>query len=143
MEKKEIEISKKKLVIMEQPASCILKLEKLHKQNLVDYVKEILKYPAGVNPDLLDILNVPEEIKYKDVSYKLEKGKMIYTMQDLFFAYAENKNVVFIAEKFLKLCNVNVDNYKYKELVEIGAKVFDQVKEIAYLGNIINTFRSF
>ena len=56
MEKKIIEINGKDITIMEQPASFILNLErKLKRGNIVDYTKEILKYPSGINPKLSDI----------------------------------------------------------------------------------------
>lgn len=139
MEKKVIKVNNYDVTVMEQPASYVLNLEKrIGRTHIVDYTKEILKYPSGVNPKLEDIIGVPESIKYNDLELKLDENG-IYTMEQLFISGIDN--VVFTGEKFLKLLNKNIDNYKYKEIEEIGLSVWEQVKNIAFCGFIMSTFR--
>ena len=85
-----------------------------------------------------NIIGIPGSINYKDLELKLDENG-IYTMEQLFMSGIEN--VVFTGEKFLKLLNKNIDTYKYKEIEEIGMEVWEQVKNIAFCGFIINTFR--
>ena len=67
MEKKVIKVNNFDVTVMEQPASYVLNLEKrIGRTRIVDYTKEILKYPSGVNPKLEDIIEVPEVIKHND-----------------------------------------------------------------------------
>lgn len=139
MEKKVINVNNFDVTVMEQPASYVLNLEKrIGRTRIVDYTKEILKYPSGINPSLEEIIGVPESIKYNDLELKLD-DKGIYSMEQLFLAGIDS--VVFTGEKFLKLLNKNVDDFKYKEIEEIGISVWEQVKNIAFCGFIMNTFR--
>ena len=139
MEKKVINVNNFDVTVMEQPASYVLNLEKrIGRTRIVDYTKEILKYPSGINPSLEEIIGVPESIKYNDLELKLD-DKGIYSMEQLFLAGIDG--VVFTGEKFLKLLNKNVDDFKYKEIEEIGISVWEQVKNIAFCGFIMNTFR--
>ena len=56
MEKKVIRVNNYDVTVMEQPASYVLKLEKeIGRTRIVDYTKEILKYPSGVNESLENI----------------------------------------------------------------------------------------
>ena len=131
MEKKIIKVNNYDVTVMEQPASYVLNLEKrIGRTHIVDYTKEILKYPSGVNPKLEDIIGVPESIKHNDLELKLDDNG-IYTMEQLFLAGIDS--VVFTGERFLKLLN--------KEIEEIGLSVWEQVKNIAFCGFIMNTFR--
>ena len=86
MEKKVIKVNNFDVTVMEQPASYVLNLEKrIGRTRIVDYTKEILKYPSGVNPKLEEIIEVPDFIKHNDLELKLgENG--IYTMEQLFLA---------------------------------------------------------
>lgn len=149
MEKKELEINGKKVVIMEQPASFVLKLEKEYGDlDLISYVKEIIKYPSGVNKCITELINIPDEIKYGEFNLKLpeDKENALYEMLDLFKQINSNNiniNLSFVAERFLKKLNKNIDDFKFRELEEIGKEVFEQVKDIAYLYGIKNTFRNF
>lgn len=139
MEKKVIKVNNFDVTVMEQPATFVLNLERnIGRTRIVDYTKEILKYPSGVNESLENIIGIPESINYKDLELKLDENG-IYTMEQLFMSGIEN--VVFTGEKFLKLLNKNIDTYKYKEIEEIGMEVWEQVKNIAFCGLIINTFR--
>lgn len=145
--KEEIEINGHKLVIMEQPAQHILKLEKdFTDGELVGYCKEILKYPAGVNPELEEILNIPDEVKYKDLTLSLrgkDGKKDLYKAEEIFVALRENKiNTAYVAEKFLNKLGQDINKYKYKELVKMGQEIFKQVGELIYLVQIRETFRS-
>ena len=136
MEKKVIRVNNYDVTVMEQPASYVLKLEKeIGRTRIVDYTKEILKYPSGVNESLENIIGVPGSIKYQDLELKLD-DRGLYTMEKLFVAGLEN--VVFTGETFLKLLNKNIDDYKYQE---IGLEVWDQVKNIAFCGFVVDTFR--
>ncbi|MDY4011390.1 MAG: hypothetical protein SOY60_06960 [Fusobacterium gastrosuis] len=148
MERKEIEINKHKVVIMEQPASFVISLDKKYGTlDLIGYVKEVLKYPSGVNKDITELFDIPSEIKYKELSFKLSENKenALYEMLGIFNSINHNGelNGVLVAETFLNKINKNIDEFKYKELEEIGFEVFNQVKEMAYLRIIVNTFRSF
>lgn len=139
MEKKVIKVNNFDVTVMEQPATFVLNLERnIGRTRIVDYTKEILKYPSGVNESLENIIGIAESINYKDLELKLDENG-IYTMEKLFIAGIEN--VVFTGEAFLKMLNKNIDDYKYKEIEEIGLSVWEQVKNIAFCGFIINTFR--
>lgn len=139
MEKKVIRVNNYDVTVMEQPASYVLKLEKeIGRTRIVDYTKEILKYPSGVNESLENIIGVPESIKYQDLELKLD-DRGLYTMEKLFIAGLEN--VVFTGETFLKLLNKNIDDYKYQEIEKIGLEVWEQAKNIAFCGLVVDTFR--
>ena len=139
MEKKIINVNGYDVTVMEQPASYVLKLEKkIGRTRIVDYTKEILKYPSGANESLENIIGIPESIKYKDLELKLDE-KGIYTMEKLFITGLEN--VVFTGETFLKMLKKNIDDYKYQEIENIGLEVWEQVKNIAFCGLVVDTFR--
>lgn len=139
MEKKVIKVNNYDVTIMEQPASYVLNLEKrIGRTRIVDYTKEILKYPSGVNESLENIIGIPESIKYKDLELKLDE-KGLYIMEKLFIAGLEN--VVFTGETFLKMLNKNIDDFKYQEIENIGLEVWEQVKNIAFCGFVVDTFR--
>jgi len=87
---------------------------------------------------LENIIGVPESIKYQDLELKLNENGL-YTMEKLFIAGLEN--VVFTGETFLKLLNKNIDDYKYQEIEKIGLEVWEQVKNIAFCGLVVDTFR--
>ncbi len=140
MEKKVINVNGYDVTVMEQPSSYVLRLEKeIGRTRIVDYTKEILKYPSGVNESLENIIGVPESIKYQDLELKLDSKDGLYTMEKLFIAGLEN--VVFTGETFLKLLNKNIDDYKYQEIEKIGLEVWEQVKNIAFCGLVVDTFR--
>ena len=140
MEKKVINVNGYDVTVMEQPASYVLKLEReIGRTRIVDYTKEILKYPSGVNESLENIIGVPESIKYQDLELKLDSKDGLYTMEKLFIAGIEN--IVFTGETFLKLLNKNIDDYKYQEIEKIGLEVWEQVKNIAFCGFVVDTFR--
>ena len=140
MEKKVINVNGYDVTVMEQPSSYVLKLEKeIGRTRIVDYTKEILKYPSGVNESLENIIGVPESIKYQDLELKLDSKDGLYTMEKLFIAGLEN--IVFTGETFLKLLNKNIDDYKYQEIEKIGIEVWEQVKNIAFCGFVVDTFR--
>lgn len=140
MEKKVIRVNNYDVTVMEQPASYVLKLEKeIGRTRIVDYTKEILKYPSGVNATLEEIIGIPESIKYQDLELKLDSKDGLYTMEKLFIAGLEN--VVFTGETFLKLLNKNIDDFKYQEIEKIGLEVWEQVKNIAFCGLVVDTFR--
>lgn len=139
MEKKVINVNGYDVTVMEQPASYVLRLEReIGRTRIVDYTKEILKYPSGINATLEEIIGIPEIIKYQDLELKLNENGL-YTMEKLFIAGLEN--VVFTGETFLKLLNKNIDDYKYQEIEKIGLEVWDQVKNIAFCGFVVDTFR--
>ena len=118
MEKKVIKINNFDVTVMEQPATFVLNLERnIGRTRIVDYTKEILKYPSGVNESLENIIGIPGSINYKDLELKLNENG-IYTMEKLFIAGIEN--VVFTGEAFLKMLNKKIYDYKYKEIEEIG-----------------------
>lgn len=140
MEKKVINVNGYNVTVMEQPASYVLKLEReIGRTRIVDYTKEILKYPSGVNESLENIIGVPESIKYQDLELKLDSKDGLYTMEKLFISGLEN--VVFTGETFLKMLRKNIDNYKYQEIEKIGLEVWEQVKNIAFCGFVVDTFR--
>ena len=140
MEKKVIRVNNYDVTVMEQPSSYVLKLEKeIGRTRIVDYTKEILKYPSGVNESLEYIIGIPESIKYQDLELKLDSKDGLYTMEKLFIAGLEN--VVFTGETFLKLLNKNIDDYKYQEIEKMGLEVWEQVKNIAFCGFVVDTFR--
>ena len=140
MEKKVINVNGYDVTVMEQPASYVLKLEReIGRTRIVDYTKEILKYPSGVNESLENIIGVPESIKYQDLELKLDSKDGLYAMEKLFIAGLEN--IVFTGETFLKLLNKNIDDYKYQEIEKIGLEVWEQVKNIAFCGFVVDTFR--
>lgn len=140
MEKKVINVNGYDVTVMEQPSSYVLKLEKeIGRTRIVDYTKEILKYPSGVNESLENIIGVPESIKYQDLELKLDSKDGLYAMEKLFIAGLEN--IVFTGETFLKLLNKNIDDYKYQEIEKIGLEVWEQVKNIAFCGFVVDTFR--
>lgn len=146
MEKKEIEINGNKVVIMEQPASFLISLDKKYGNfDIIAYVEEILKYPAGANKTVIELFNIPSDIKYQELVLKLsnDKKNALYEMLGLFNSLTQDLNFVLVAEAFLRKLNKNVDEFKYKELQEIGIEIFGQVKELAFLRLILNTFRSF
>lgn len=140
MEKKVINVNGYDVTVMEQPSSYVLKLEKeIGRTRIVDYTKEILKYPSGVNESLENIIGIPESIKYQDLELKLDSKDGLYTMEKLFISGLEN--VVFTGETFLKMLRKNIDNYKYQEIEKIGLEVWEQVKNIAFCGFVVDTFR--
>ena len=68
MKKEELMINNKKIVLMEQPSQYILDLERrFPDEDMVGYCKEILKYPAEVNPSIEEIINLPDSVKYGDL----------------------------------------------------------------------------
>ena len=139
MEEKVINVNGYDVTVMEQPASYVLRLEReIGRTRIVDYTKEILKYPSGINATLEEIIGIPEIIKYQDLELKLNENGL-YTMEKLFIAGLEN--VVFTGETFLKLLNKNIDDYKYLEIEKIGLEVWEQVKNIAFCGFVVDTFR--
>ena len=96
MEKKVIKVNNFDVTVMEQPATFVLNLERnIGRTRIVDYTKEILKYPSGVNESLENIIGIPESINYKDLELKLDENG-IYTMEQLFMSGIEN--VVFTGE---------------------------------------------
>lgn len=141
MEKKIIEINGKQITIMEQPASFILDLERrLKRTQVVDYTKEILKYPSGINPNLSEIINVPSKFTSKDLEVPYSTSdEGLYVMEELF--QAGINGYVFLGEKFVKKAGKQVDDFKYRELEEIGEEVAKQIAEISICGFIISTFR--
>lgn len=147
MEKREIEINGQKVLIMEQPASFVLNLEKKFGDfDLIAYAKEILKYPSGINKKLDELISIPTEIKVDNHILKLPENKeeALYEMSTFFKALNRNGlnvNTAFIGELFLNKLNLKIDDFKYKEIEKMGAEVFLQVKEIAYINLIVNTFR--
>lgn len=146
MKKHELILNGQKIIIMEQPAQFILDLERKYSdRDLLGYAREILKYPAGENLSIEEIVNVPNEIKYKDLSLnmvRLDGKKDLETAQELFLAFKGNKlNPAYVAELYLIKLNKSVNDYKYTELLDIGTEVFKQVGEIAKLVAIIETFR--
>ncbi|CAL7897442.1 Phage tail assembly chaperone protein, E, or 41 or 14 [Fusobacterium necrophorum subsp. funduliforme] len=145
--REELEINGHKITLVEQPTQYVLDLEKkFEDRELVGYCKEILKYPAGENPDMTEFLNIPDVVKYKDLelSLKNKEGKKdLYLAQELFVALGKNKtNTAYVAEVFLQKLGKNVNDYKYKELIDMGAEIFKQVGEMIYLIKIRDTFRS-
>jgi len=145
--REELEINGHKITLVEQPTQYILDLEKrFEDKELVGYCKKILKYPAGENPDMTEFLNIPDIVKYKDLELSLidkEGKKDLYLAQELFVALGKNKtNTAYVAEVFLQKLGKNVNDFKYKELVDMGAEVFKQVGEMIYLIKIRDTFRS-
>ena len=146
MKKEELMINNKKIVLMEQPSQYILELEKKFSDNdLVGYCEEILKYPAGANPSLDELLNIPDSIKYGDLelSLKKEDGKKdLYLAQEILTSVGQNKhNAAYVAEFFLKKLKKDVNDYKYQELIKMGEEVFKQVGELLYLVQVRETFR--
>ncbi|KYM54193.1 hypothetical protein A2U06_00065 [Fusobacterium necrophorum subsp. funduliforme] len=148
MQKREtLEVNGHKITLVEQPTQYILDLEKrFEDKELVGYCKEILKYPAGENSDMTEFLNIPDVVKYQDLELSLkdkEGKKDLYLAQELFTALGKNKpNTAYVAEVFLQKLGKNVNDFKYKELVDMGAEVFKQVGEMIYLIKIRDTFRS-
>lgn len=144
--KHELILNEQKIIIMEQPTQYILELEKKYSDTeLLEYCKEILKYPAGENPSIEEILNIPGEIKYKNLVLNMRKNgeKDLKTAQELFLSFKQNKlNPAYVAELFLEKLNKSINDFSYKELVEIGTEVFKQVGEMAKLIVIIDTFRN-
>lgn len=147
MEKHELILNGQKIIIMEQPAQFILDLERKYSdRDLLGYAREILKYPAGENLSIEEIVNVPSEIKYKDLSLNMLKAdgkKDLEIAQELFLAFKENKiNPAYVAELYLQKLNKSVNDYKYRELLDMGREIFKQVGEVAKLVAIIETFRN-
>lgn len=141
MEKKTIKIKDKELIIMEQPASTVLAWERMHKDSLVGYAKQILTYPNGINPKIEDILDIPDIIKTGELELNIKDNKL--DIAETLIRQLDNSTLVYMGEKFIKLCRKNIDDYKYKQIEKIGEEVFYQIQDIAYLGEIVNTFRSF
>ena len=148
MNKETLDIHGKQITIMEQPASFALNLERKHghKRGLVEYCREVLKYPAGVNPSLEELLDIPENINYGDLSLSLMKDgkKDLQAALTLFLSlYGMNGevNTAYVGETYLKAVGKNIDEYKFSELRKIGEEVFKQVGEIAYLTEIREIFR--
>lgn len=142
----ELQIKDKKLKIMEQPAKYVLNLERKYTdKEVVDYVREILKYPAGANPAIEEIISIPREVDIEGIKVSLEKeGKLdLHKVEQLFFSINENKpNPAYLGEKVVILGNKNVDDYKYSQLLEIGTEFFKQLGEFAYLIQIREFFRN-
>ena len=146
MKKEELMINNKKIVLMEQPSQYILDLERrFPDEDMVGYCKEILKYPAEVNPSIEEIINLPDSVKYGDLelSLKKEDGKKdLYLAQEIIYSVRQNKpNAAYVGEFFLKKLKKDVNDYKYQELIKIGEEVFKLVGEMLYLGQIRETFR--
>ena len=142
----ELKIKDKVIKVMEQPAKYVLDLEKKYLDSeVVDYVKDILKYPAGQNPSINEIIDIPKELNMNGVVVSLEKdGKIdLNLVETLFFSINQNKpNPAYLGEKVIKLAGLSIDSYKYKDLVEIGTEAFKQIGEFAYLIQIREFFRS-
>lgn len=146
MKKEELMINNKKIVLMEQPSQYILELEKrFSDKDLVGYCKEILKYPADVNPTLEELLDIPDSIKYGDLELSLKKEngeKDLYLAQEILTSVGQNKpNSAYVGEFFLKKLKKDVNDYKYQELIKMGDEVFKQVGELLYLVQIREIFR--
>lgn len=141
MEKKIIEINGKEVTIMEQPASFVLNLERrLKRTQIVDYTKEILKYPSGVNPSLTELIHVPDKFVSKGLEVPCPTPDTgLYIMEELFNAGLEK--VVFLGERFVQKAGRQVDDFKYRELEEIGKEVGEQISPIVVCGYIIQSFR--
>lgn len=138
MEKKEILINDKKVTIMEQPTVTVLQWEKKYKNDNIGYARQILKYPSEVNPSLEDILQLPNELKYQDLTCEISLAEI----ENLFLDTIENKTTIFIAEKFLKKCKKEINDYKYNDLLAIGEELFNQIVNYGFIGLILNTFRN-
>lgn len=148
MEKQILEIHGKEITIMEQPASFALNLERKygHKKGLVEYCREVLKYPAGANPTLEELINIPENVKYGDLSLPLIKDgkKDLQAALSLFLSlYGVNGevNTAYVGETYLQALGKDINGYKFSEIRKIGEEVFKQVGEIALLAEIRETFR--
>lgn len=146
MERKELQIKDKMVVLLEQPTKFVLELERrFGDKEVVGYCKEILKYPANINPKIDELIEIPNIIKVGELEYKTtdEEGKVRFDIiEKIFFSLQEKKaNSAYVGEFFIKLCGKKIDCFKYKELVEIGTEVFKQIGEFAYLLQIRESFR--
>lgn len=149
MRKEVVEINGKQVTIMEQPATFTLDLERKfgNKRDLVEYCQEILKYPAGINRPLEEILNIPEEVIFEEMKLSLIKDgkKDLRTALRLFISISgENgeSNAAYVAETFIKEVKEDVNTFKYSKLTEMGAEIFKQVGDIGHLLTIRNIFRN-
>lgn len=146
MKREELKINDKVIVIMEQPAGFVLGLERQFTDTeVVGYCKKVLAYPAGINPELDEIISIPHKLVYGDLQLDVAKeGKVnLYLVEKLFFAMKERKsNAAYLGEYFVKLCEKKIDEFKYRELVEIGTEIFKQISEFAYLIEIREFFRN-
>lgn len=149
MRKEVVEINGKQVTIMEQPASFTLDLERKfgNRNDFVEYCQEILKYPAGVNLPLEEILNIPETVVYKDMELSLmcEGKKSLRMASHLFMSiHGENgeTNSGYVGEVFIKALKKDINSFKYSELRDIGAEIFKQVGDIGHLLTIRNIFRN-
>lgn len=147
MKREELKINNKVIVVMEQPAAFVLGLERTFSDDeVVGYCKEILKYPSGVNPEIDEIISIPSKLKYAELEADVttKEGKLnLYLIERLFFSMRERKsNPAYLGESFIKLCDKKVNDFKYRELVEIGTEIFKQISEFAYLVEIRETFRN-
>ena len=124
MRKEQLQIKDKIIVIMEQPASFVLKLERTFgDEEVVNYCKQILMYPVDTNPEIESIISIPNKLQHKDLELDVTKnGKIdLYLIEKMFFALKERKsNTAYLGEFFIKLCNKNINDFKYRDLVEIG-----------------------
>lgn len=149
--KKEIEVLGKKVILMKQPASFILDLERECTRNgamnIVKYARKILEYPKGQNLKLEEIVILPEVLKMKDIELSLRdsNGNPNYNLafEILMSAVVNGRNdYVFVAEFIIKKAGKLVDNYGFEELEGLGLEAFKVVAPTNELIKLRDTFRS-
>lgn len=149
--KKEIEILGKKVILMKQPASFILNLERECTEggtvNVVKYARKILEYPKGQNLKLEEILILPEVLKMKDIEISLRDrdGNTNYNLafEILMSSVVNGRNdYAFVAEFIIKKAGKLVDNYDFEELEVLGLEAFKTVVQTQELIKLRDTFRS-
>jgi hypothetical protein len=151
MSKEILEFNGKQITLMKQPASFVANLEKKYidrsgKMNIVGYVDELLKYPAGVNPSLDEIIILPEQLGNEEfkMSSRTGEGKSnLYLAWDLFQAlYTTGRpDTYFVGEFFIKKLGKQVDLYPFGDIEQLGEELIKQVAHIAVLTQIRESFR--
>ncbi|WP_319371962.1 hypothetical protein [uncultured Ilyobacter sp.] len=151
MNKEILEFNGKQISLMKQPASFIANLERKYtdrsgKINIVAYVDELLKYPAGVNPALDEIITLPEILGNEkfQMSSRTPEGKInLFLAWELFSALftTGRADTYFVGEMFIKKLGKQIDIYSFVEIEELGGEIIKQVANIAVLTQIRESFR--
>lgn len=149
--KKEIEVLGKKVILMKQPASFILNLERECTENgtinVVKYARKVLEYPKGQNLKLEELIVLPEVLKMKDIEISLRDsdGNPNYNLgfEILMSSVVKGRSdYSFVAEFIIKKAGKLVDSYDFEELESLGFEVFKAVVQLQELIKLRDTFRS-
>ena len=141
MKRQEIEVNGKKVVILQQPTKTIIDWERKHGKDMIGYIKDILRYPSGVNPSLEDLVDSRTSITVDGIELKYENTEdFLRNVIDIF--KEAWTNMLFCGDVFLRKAGKNVNDYTRREVEEIGKKGSDEIRFVFQLVLVVHTFQN-